>query len=78
MFVTYESFDETGKPHGCNRLKYVKEAIENGASIEIITFDQFLEMLSMTNDELESLPLPPIDCIFREDAVIKDKRLRRK
>lgn len=78
LFVTYESFDETGKPHGCNRLKYVKEAIENGSSIEIITFDQFLEMLGMTNDELESLPLPPIDCIFREDAVIKDKRLKRK
>mgnify|MGYP007002348390 CR=1 FL=1 len=28
----------------------------------------------MTNEELESLPLPLIECLFREDAVIKDKK----
>ena len=31
----------------------------------------------MTNDELEKLPLPPIDCIFREDAIIKDKKFKK-
>ena len=74
IFVTYESFHEDGTPWECNRLKYVKEAIANGASIKIINFNQFLEMLGMSNEELESLPLPPIDCLFKEGAIIKDKR----
>lgn len=77
LFVTYDSFDESGNPRQCNRLKYALQAINDGASIEIITFEQFLKMLGMTNDELESLPLPSIDCLFREDAIIKDKRSKR-
>ena len=74
IFVTYESVDKDGKPHGCSRLNYVNEAIENGAIIQKISFEEFLKILGMTNEELENLPLPPIDCLFREDAIIKNKR----
>ena len=74
IFVTYESFHEDGTPRECSRLKYVNEANANGASIKIINFNQFLEMLGMSNEELESLPLPPIDCLFKEGAIIKDKK----
>ena len=43
-------------------------------AIQKITFEEFLKILGMTNEELESLPLPPIDCLFREDAIIKSKK----
>lgn len=78
IFVTYESFHEDGMPWTCNREKYVDIALSEGKQIKKVTFDEFLAMLGMTNDELESLPLPPINCIFREDAIIKDKKFKRK
>ena len=78
IFVTYESFHEDGTPWTCNREKYVDIALSEGKQIKKVTFDEFLAMLGMTNDELESLPLPPMDCIFREDAIIKDKKFKRK
>lgn len=77
LFVIYERLDETGKPYSCNRLKYVNEAIENGAAIQKATFEEFLGMLGTTNEELENLPLPSIDCLLREDAIIKNKKTRR-
>ena len=78
IFVTYASFHDDGTPWLCNREKYVDIALAEGKQIQKMTFDEFLSMLGMTNEELESLPLPPIDCIFREDAIIKDKKFKRK
>lgn len=78
IFVTYTSFHEDGTPWLCNREKYVNIALAEGKQIQKMTFDEFLSMLGMTNEELESLPLPPIDCLFREGAVIKDKKMKRK
>ncbi len=78
IFVTYASFHEDGTPWLCNREKYVDIALAEGKQIQKMTFDEFLSMLEMTNEELESLPLPPIDCLFREGAVIKDKKMKRK
>lgn len=76
IFVTYASFHEDGTPWLCNREKYVDIALAEGKQIQKMTFDEFLSMLGMTNEELESLPLPPIDCLFREGAVIKDKKMK--
>lgn len=77
IFVTYASFHDDGTPWLCNREKYVDIAISEGKNIKKISFDEFLNMLGMTNEELESLPLPPIDCLLREDAIIKDRKLRK-
>lgn len=77
IFVAYAAFREDGTPWLCNREKYVDMAIAEGKKIEKVTFDEFLTLLGMTNEELERLPLPPIDCIFREDAVIKDRKFRK-
>ena len=78
IFVTYESFHEDGTLWTCNREKCVDIALFEGKQIKKISFDEFLDMLGMTNEELENLPIPPIDCIFREDAIIKDQKFKRK
>lgn len=74
IFVTYEAYHEDGTPRFCSRLKYVDIAIGEGKPIKKVTLDEFLSILGITNDELEAMPLPSIDCLFREDAIIKDKK----
>ena len=54
LFATYDTVDEDGEIRRCSRLEYVKEAIENGADIEVMTLDTFLTMLGTTEKELES------------------------
>ena len=77
FFVTYEMFNEEGSLKSCSKTKYAKEAIENGANIKIISFNAFLEMIGLSEDELDSLPMVSFDCLSRDDAVIKDPRTRR-
>ena len=74
IFVTYVSYLEDGTPRVYNKEKYVDIALSEGKKIKKISFDDFLKMLGMTNEELEDLPLPSIECLFREDAIIKDKK----
>ena len=76
IYVKYDTFREDGTPYRCTRLEYVLKANEEGANIEIITFDEFLKRLNLTNEELENMPLPPLDCLLREDAIIKDRKLK--
>ena len=76
IFVSYAAFQEDGTPKLCNREKYVDIALSEGKKIEKIAFDEFLSILGMINEELEKMPLPPIDCLFREGAIIKDKKFR--
>ena len=76
IFVTYASYHDDGSPWLCNREKYVDIAISEGKNIKKITFDEFLTLLGMTNEQLENLPLPSIDCLLRKDAIIKDKKSR--
>ena len=56
---------------------YIDEAIEKGANIKIISFNAFLEMIGLSEDELDSLPMVSFDSLSRDDAVIKDPRTRR-
>ena len=74
IYVYYHSFREDGTPWLCNREKYVDLAISKGKAIKKISFDEFLDALGMTNEQLETMPLPPIDCLFRKNAVITDKK----
>ena len=77
FFVTYEMFNEDGSLKSCSKTKYAKEAIENGANIKIISFNEFLEMIGLSEDKLDTLPMVSFDCLSRDDAVIKDPRTRR-
>ena len=78
IFVTYVSYKEDGTPWFCNREKYVDSAIAEGKQIEKMSLDEFLLMINLTQEQLEAMPLPPIDCLLKKDANIKDKKFLRK
>ncbi len=74
IFVKYETFNDDGSVKICKKLKYVNEANNNGANIKIITFDEFLNMIGITEKELDDLPMVSFDCLYREDSKIKDRK----
>lgn len=76
IFVYYHSLRKDGTPRNCNREKYVDLAISEGKLIQKISLDEFLSLLGLTNKQLESMPLPSVECLFRKDAIIKDKKTR--
>lgn len=76
-FVTCDVFNEDGTIKTCSKSKYVNEAINNGSNIRIISFKEFLEMLNTNEEELDNMSMVSFDCLYREDAVIKDKKTLR-
>lgn len=76
FFVSVDLFDEDGNLRKCSRLCHVNEAIEKGANIKIITFDEFLKLLNITEKELNNLPMVSFDCLYRDDAEIKDRKMK--
>ena len=66
IFATFEQFEEDGSIRRCSRGEYVREAIENGANIEITTLDKLLALLGTTLEELESAPMLDIDYLLDE------------
>ena len=77
IFVTYEMVNEDGSIKDCSKTKYVKEAIETGANIKIVSFNEFLDMIGLSEEKLNKLPMVSFDCLSRDDVVIKDQRIRR-
>lgn len=65
---------EDGIPKLCSEKKYVNQVNAEGASIEIITFDNFMRLLGITEIELDEMPMVSFDCLYRDDAVIKNKK----
>ncbi|MFA7157431.1 MAG: hypothetical protein WC123_07065 [Bacilli bacterium] len=65
IFVRYDAIDENGNIRYCSKEKYVKEAINNSANIEILEFDYFLEMLGISFSTLQEMP--NIDLSYLED-----------
>ena len=66
VFATFEEVQEDGSIRRCSRYDYVKEAIENGTKIEIITLDELLALLGTTREELESAPALDVDYLLDE------------
>ena len=71
--MQYEVYNEDGSLREDSKLKYVLEANQNGANIEIIALDELLDRLGITEKELDEMPMVSFDFLFNEDAVIKDK-----
>lgn len=65
LFATFDLTDENGEVRRCSRSEYVKEAIENGANIEVMTLDSLLALLGTTREELESAE--PLDIDYLKD-----------
>jgi len=75
IFVKYDSYLEDGTLKECSKSKYVKEAIEKGANIKVIDLNEFLSMIHITEEELNNLPMVSFDCLLREDANIKNRKI---
>ena len=75
IFVKYDSYLEDGTLKECSKSKYVKEAIEKGANIKVIDLNEFLSMINITEEELNNLPMVSFDCLLREDANIKNRKI---
>ena len=65
-FVTYHLCDNAGNEISCSRLKYVNEAIEQGAEIKVITFEQLLTVLNVTVEDIEAMPYPDAGCFVKK------------
>ena len=77
VFVTYKVLNEDGTERTCSKSKYVNKAVEEGSNIKIISFDEFVGMLGLTEQELDELPMVSFDCLYREDAIIKDPKAKK-
>lgn len=77
VFVTYKVLNEDGTERTCSKSKYVNKAVEEGANIKIVSFDEFVVMLGLTEQKLDELPMVSFDCLYREDAIIKDSKAKK-
>ena len=73
IFVRYDELTEDGSLRKCSRLNYVTKAIEEGSQIEIMQFDDFLEIFGLTEKDLDEMPLPSLDFLFNKNANIKSR-----
>lgn len=76
LYVSYESFKEDGTPSSCPREKSVDIEIRDGKSIEKIEFVEFLKILNLTNEQLEAMPFPKLNCLFASSDTIRDTKTR--
>ena len=63
IFVSYEDI-ENGRT--CTKQKFVEEAIAKGAKIQIMSFEEFLKQLNLTEEELNALADEDVDYLLDE------------
>lgn len=63
IFVTYENEEccEKDKVHDA-----VMEAKQSGAEIKVITFNELLELLKITEEQLENMPMPSFEFLLEK------------
>ena len=71
MLVSYPSDKEE------ERLKYANKLNKEGKNIKIINFSELLEMLGLYEEELDDLPLVSFDCLFKDDVIIRNQKLKK-
>ena len=76
IFVKYDIIFEDGTKRPDSKYNYVCDSNQNGADIEIIEFNELLDRLGITEEELDAMPMPSFDFLFEEGAVIKDQRTK--
>ena len=69
IFATFDCIDEDGTPRRCSRGEYVRDEIQKGRNIEIISLDELFELLNTTRDTLEAAE--PIDIEYLADNKYK-------
>ena len=66
IFVTYDARDDEGNIRHCSRLKHVNDAIAEGKDIKIISFDELLKILNVTEEELSTMPFPDASSFYKK------------
>lgn len=57
-FIKYDMYNEDNKLISCNRLLSVIKAKNSHADIKIISFEEFLKMLDVTEEEIINMTIP--------------------
>ena len=63
IFVSYKD-KENGRT--CTKQEYVENCIANGANIKIVSFEEFLQMLELTEESLNALPDEDVEYLLDE------------
>ena len=66
IFVTCDAKDDEGNIRYCSRLKHVNDAIAEGKNIKIISFDELLKILNITEEELSTMPFPDASSFYKK------------
>ena len=66
IFVTYPMVNDDGSERYCSRLNYVKDAINEGKNIQIITLDELLKILNVNETDLLNMPYPNSSCFISQ------------
>lgn len=61
IFISFNKLTENGEPCFCSRLRFANKAIEEGKEIQIISFDDVLKELNMSENDLHDYPFPEKD-----------------
>lgn len=77
IVVKYELRLEDGTTHKDSRYETALCANKCGANIEIIEFEELLNRLGITEEELDAMPTPSFDFMYEPDAVIKNSDLKK-
>lgn len=74
IFVTCSCKNEDGNERFCTRLKHVNEAIEEGKSIQIISFEDLLAILGVTEEDLSLMPFPEENSFYKKTRPRQKKK----
>ena len=72
--VTKVVLNDDGSERVCSKLKYVNQAIENGKKINIISFDELLGILKVTEYQLSQMPFPDESSFLKKE---KERKLKK-
>ncbi len=74
IFVTYSFKNDEGNERFCTRLKHVKDAIEEGKTIQIISFEELLSILGVTEEDLLSMSFPEESSFYKKPRPRQEKK----
>lgn len=66
IFITYYDKNKPDDTSFCKRLKYVQDAIKEGKQIQIMSFDELLNILGINEKDLSTMPFPEISSFYKK------------
>ena len=65
IFVKYHLIED-GEERRCSKYEFVQEEIKNGREIDIVEFEDFLELLGLTEEKLNKIPIEDYEYLMDE------------